>query len=136
MHLMPLAALLMQADPPALALGAVVLDAHGDDGADAGKGVSVPLPVALALRCDIPGQQRIDLVDGVALGDLRQNVAQVDLRVQAIDLRSLCRAPNYAESLLARQADGRVHRSPFGIVLPTLPVCRFTGEHDGNERIF
>ena len=37
-HLMPLAAFLMQPDPPALALGVVVLDAHGDDGADAGKG--------------------------------------------------------------------------------------------------
>ena len=28
----------MQTDPPALALGIVVLDAHADDGADAGKG--------------------------------------------------------------------------------------------------
>ena len=37
-HLMALAAFLMQADAPALALGVVVLDAHGDDGADAGKG--------------------------------------------------------------------------------------------------
>jgi len=37
-HLMPLAAFLMQADPPALALGVVVLDAHGDDRTDAGEG--------------------------------------------------------------------------------------------------
>jgi len=37
-HLMPLAAFLMQADPPALALGVVVLDVHGDDSADAGEG--------------------------------------------------------------------------------------------------
>ena len=37
-HLMPLAAFLMQSDPPALALRVVILDAHGDDGADAGKG--------------------------------------------------------------------------------------------------
>ena len=37
-HLMPLAAFLVQANPPALALGVVVLDAHGDDGADAGEG--------------------------------------------------------------------------------------------------
>jgi hypothetical protein len=37
-HLMPLVAFLVQPDPPALALGEVVLDAHGDDGADAGEG--------------------------------------------------------------------------------------------------
>jgi hypothetical protein len=37
-HLMTLAAFLMQTDPPALALGIVVLDAQGDSRADAGKG--------------------------------------------------------------------------------------------------
>ena len=37
-HLMLLAAFLMQTDPPALALGIIVLDAHGDGRADAGKG--------------------------------------------------------------------------------------------------
>src|ERR1700730_6652385 len=37
-HLMPLAAFLTQTDPPALALRVVVLDAHGDDRANAGKG--------------------------------------------------------------------------------------------------
>jgi arginase family enzyme len=37
-HLMPLAAFLMQTDPPALALGVVVLDAHADDRANAGEG--------------------------------------------------------------------------------------------------
>ncbi len=37
-HLMALAAFLVQTDPPALALGIVVLDAHGDDRADAGEG--------------------------------------------------------------------------------------------------
>ena len=37
-HFMPLAAFLVQTHPPALALRVVVLDAHGDDGADAGKG--------------------------------------------------------------------------------------------------
>jgi hypothetical protein len=37
-HLMALAAFLTQPDPPALALGVVVLDAHGDDGADTGEG--------------------------------------------------------------------------------------------------
>src|SRR5271157_4774181 len=36
-HLMPLAAFLMKTNPPALALGIVVLDAHGDDRANAGK---------------------------------------------------------------------------------------------------
>ena len=36
-HFMPLAAFLVQADPP-LALGVVVFDTHGDDGADAGEG--------------------------------------------------------------------------------------------------
>ena len=36
-HLVPLAAFLVQADPPALALGVVVFDAHGDDGADPGE---------------------------------------------------------------------------------------------------
>ena len=35
---MPLAAFLVQPDPPALAPWEVVLDAHGDDGADAGEG--------------------------------------------------------------------------------------------------
>ena len=38
-HGVLLAALLVQADPPALALGVVVLDPHGDGGADAGEGV-------------------------------------------------------------------------------------------------
>jgi molybdate-binding protein len=38
-HLMALAAFFVEPDPPALALGVVVLDAHGDDGADAGEGV-------------------------------------------------------------------------------------------------
>jgi hypothetical protein len=37
-HFVPFAAFLVQADPPALALGIVVLDAHGDDGTDPGKG--------------------------------------------------------------------------------------------------
>src|SRR5260221_255094 len=37
-HLMSFAAFLMQADPPAFALGVIVLDTHGDDGADAGEG--------------------------------------------------------------------------------------------------
>jgi hypothetical protein len=37
-HFVALAAFLMQPDPPALALGVVVLDAHGDDGPDTGKG--------------------------------------------------------------------------------------------------
>ena len=37
-HLMALAAFLVQTHPPALALGVIVLDAHGDDRADAGKG--------------------------------------------------------------------------------------------------
>ena len=37
-HFMTLAAFLMQPHPPALALGVVVLDAHGDDGADASEG--------------------------------------------------------------------------------------------------
>ena len=37
-HLMALAAFLMQTHPPALAVGVVVLDAHGDDRADAGEG--------------------------------------------------------------------------------------------------
>jgi hypothetical protein len=34
-HLVPLAAFLVQADPPALALRVIVVDAHADDGADA-----------------------------------------------------------------------------------------------------
>ena len=37
-HLMALAAFFVQPDPPALALRVIVLDAHGDDGADAGEG--------------------------------------------------------------------------------------------------
>jgi hypothetical protein len=36
-HLMPLAAFFMQPHPPTLALGIIVLDAHGDDGADTGE---------------------------------------------------------------------------------------------------
>jgi len=40
-HLMALAAFLMQTNPPALALGVVVLDPHGDDGANARKGDSL-----------------------------------------------------------------------------------------------
>ena len=38
-HLVALAAFLVQAHPPALALGVIVLDLHRDDGADAGEGV-------------------------------------------------------------------------------------------------
>ena len=37
-HLMALAAFLMQPHPPALALGVVILDPHGDGRADAGEG--------------------------------------------------------------------------------------------------
>jgi hypothetical protein len=37
-HLMPFAAFLVQANPPALTRRVVVLDAHGDYGADAGEG--------------------------------------------------------------------------------------------------
>jgi hypothetical protein len=37
-HLVALAALLMQAHPPALAVGVIILDAHGDDCADAREG--------------------------------------------------------------------------------------------------
>jgi hypothetical protein len=37
-HFVALAAFLVQADPPALAHRVVVLDAHGDDGADASEG--------------------------------------------------------------------------------------------------
>jgi hypothetical protein len=48
-HLMPLAAFFVEADPPALAVGEVVLDPHGDDGADAGLAIFMvaivePLP--------------------------------------------------------------------------------------------
>src|SRR6516225_1308364 len=38
-HFVALAAFLVQPQPPALASGVIVLDAHGDDGADAGKTV-------------------------------------------------------------------------------------------------
>jgi hypothetical protein len=34
-----LAAFLVEADPPARAVGKIILDPHGDDGADAGEGV-------------------------------------------------------------------------------------------------
>jgi hypothetical protein len=37
-HFMALAAFLVQTDPPALALGIVVLDTHGDGRTDASKG--------------------------------------------------------------------------------------------------
>ena len=37
-HVVLLAAFLLEAEPPAFALGVVVLDAHGDDGSDAGEG--------------------------------------------------------------------------------------------------
>jgi hypothetical protein len=37
-HFVALAAFLVQADPPRLALGVVILDPHRDDGADPGKG--------------------------------------------------------------------------------------------------
>ena len=38
-HLVALAAFLMQTDPPAFAVGEIILDPHGDDGTDAGEGV-------------------------------------------------------------------------------------------------
>jgi hypothetical protein len=38
-HLVNLAAFLLQTKPPALAIWEVILDARGDDGADAGKGI-------------------------------------------------------------------------------------------------
>ena len=37
-HFMSLAAFFVQPDPPSLALGVIILDAHGDDRADAGEG--------------------------------------------------------------------------------------------------
>jgi hypothetical protein len=39
-HFVALAAFFMQTEPPPFAPGTIVLDAHGDDGADAGKGES------------------------------------------------------------------------------------------------
>ena len=36
-HLMALATFLMETNPPALAVGVVILGAHGDDHADAGE---------------------------------------------------------------------------------------------------
>jgi hypothetical protein len=38
-HFVALAAFLVEADPPAFAVGEIILDPHGDDGADAGEGV-------------------------------------------------------------------------------------------------
>jgi hypothetical protein len=39
-HLVAFAAFLVEPHPPALARGIVIVDAHGDDGADAGEGIS------------------------------------------------------------------------------------------------
>jgi hypothetical protein len=38
-HLVVLAAFLVEAHPPALAIGKIILDPRGDDGADAGEGI-------------------------------------------------------------------------------------------------
>jgi hypothetical protein len=38
-HLVALAAFLVEADPPALAVGEIIVDPHRHDGADAGEGV-------------------------------------------------------------------------------------------------
>lgn len=47
----------------------------------------------------VPGQQCIDLVDGV-IGDAREHVAKVGFGIDAVQLGRLCRAPDYAERVL------------------------------------
>ena len=45
------------------------------------------LTVGSVLGRDVPGQQGINLADSVHIGDLRENVAQVDLGVNVVELR-------------------------------------------------
>jgi hypothetical protein len=47
--------------PPALAVGKIILDAHGDDGADAGKGIGHDADHGAVAQAD--GSRRIDAVE-------------------------------------------------------------------------
>ena len=70
-HFMALAAFLVQTDPPALALRKIVLDAHGDGRADAGKGEGHhrnQRPVAQADQ-----RRRVDAVEKLARLFARQH---------------------------------------------------------------
>jgi hypothetical protein len=49
-----------------------------------------------AARLAVPGQELVDAFDRM-VGDSSEHVAQVGLRVEAGQLRGLCRTPNYAE---------------------------------------
>ena len=44
----------------------------------------------------MPGQQFLDAVDRVLI-DALQHMAQVGVRIDPVELRGLCRRPNYAE---------------------------------------
>jgi hypothetical protein len=55
-HLVTLASFLLQPDPPALAVGEVVFDAHRDDGADAREGLDHDADQRTAAQAHKPGR--------------------------------------------------------------------------------
>src|SRR5260370_40237028 len=57
-HLVALAAFLLQPHPPAFAIGKVILDAHGDDGADAREGVDHDADQRTIAQANEPGRFR------------------------------------------------------------------------------
>ena len=48
--------------------------------------------------CEVPGEQVCDAVDWMC-GDLGEHRAEVELRIEAVELGGLCRTANYAERL-------------------------------------
>lgn len=113
-HLVTFAAFLVQAHPPALADGVIVLDAHADDGADAGERVSHN------------GDQR-------AIAKTR-DVRHLNLRaVRLLDL------PAYANALEQRACivdDQHRRLAAFDNVLrPAHRVCRVDGEDLADDEV-
>ena len=44
-----------------------------------------------------PGEEMVDIAVEMAVDDLGKRVGEIDVRIDAVELAGLCRAPNYAE---------------------------------------
>jgi hypothetical protein len=55
------------------------------------------LACGLVRNGQVPGQQITDVVDGV-IGDLTEHGAQIEFRIEAVELGRSCRVSDYAEA--------------------------------------
>lgn len=62
----------------------------------------LPLIEPLAHTGEIPRQSFVHAFDRV-IGDRRENLGKIVLRIQPVQFRRLCRAPNYAERIRCLQ---------------------------------